>query len=260
MQTMGLVSLLLLPPVPPPLNRKSILDTNGNLLLGGLSSLPTNTYRQLIRTWNGSTNTILPALQLYREVTGFTGGASGIGTSLDFQTKSDDGNAGISGRVISAFDDATSLGFNDPEGSIRLNVSVNGVDTEGFRLISGNIAGAGTTTSAGLGVTNPLSRLHIGAGTVGVAGNDGFGLDGLVDGVLTTPALSTANNFRMYYEDTTDTVLCSLNTGAYTACFGGGFPLTSANNGLSVSGTIVQLGGPLIQDTTITNNGFEFYH
>jgi len=39
---------------------------------------------------------------------------------------------------------------------------------------------------------------------------------------------------------------------------GGGGTITGANNGLSVSGTIIQLGGPLIQTTTINTNGHPF--
>ncbi len=46
------------------------------------------------------------------------------------------------------------------------------------------------------------------------------------------------------------------NGATWVVIGGAGGGLTNANNGLSLSGTIAQLGGPLIQNTTITLSGF----
>lgn len=40
----------------------------------------------------------------------------------------------------------------------------------------------------------------------------------------------------------------------------GGLPVTGADNGLTMFGTLVELGGPLIKNTTINNAGFQYLH
>ena len=181
---------------------------------------------------------------------GFDAGTGGSGSNnIFFGYRTGDAFSTGSTNILIGYDIDVPVAGNNNQlsiGNIIYGTEVDGTNTS---LSTGSI---------GIGQPSPLARFHVGAGTVGVAGNDGFGLDGLIDGVLTTPALSTADNFRMYYEDTDDTVYCSTNGSAYTACFGSGFPLTAANNGLSVSGTTVQLGGnPLLFDTDIPSSGFD---
>ena len=130
-------------------------------------------------------------------------------------------------------------------------------DANAFPLIYAN------TTGVGLGMTTPTAQLNVAGSGFGMGGTAGIQWEG----VMMNPALSSLNAGRIYYNSTTQGFECSLNTGVYTPCISG--TLNAADNGLSLSGTTVQLGqnvgamgnpGQLLSNREIPYSGFNIVY
>jgi len=119
----------------------------------------------------------------------------------------------------------------------------------GNLLFGTGINVSGTTISGGsvgIGVSAPARKLHV-AGEVRIA-----------DLSTDNPTVIVGADGDGDLDDITVGTGLTLSAGVLTTT--GGAPVVGANNGLSLSGTTVQWGGPLIQQTTIDQDGFYYLH
>lgn len=157
------------------------------------------------------------------------------------------------------------LNQTTPQALANFNIGSNGViggtlGVTGATTLSSTLAVSGTSVQTGAVQHVGTTALN-GATTLGIAGSPGklifndnaAGLLNIVaPAAITTytltlpPAVATANG----------QVLTSTTAGVLSWATPAAAGLTTANNGLSVTGTTAQLGGNLIQATTVTNNGF----
>jgi len=210
-------------------------------------------------------------------------GHIGINTSpvSTYQVKIDSTGTSSNGLyVISDYDRAivgevvTATGLIAVQGiaNAGAGIGVQGISTNGYGVYgqaSTGISSYGYASGAGIAaqfeVNNTGALILKG---VGVGGSEKFRVNELGQfGINVTPttlmhisATYAGGGFRL--QDTTQAagyflVSDANGVGTWTSSIGGG-GLSTANNGLTYSGSNVQLGGTLIQDTSISNTVYNF--
>ena len=250
---------------------------------------PTNAYGIYLSTINGSTNRFA-IYSTDASAKTYLNGSTGIGTNNPQRKLEVSGEVRITDLVTDA---PTGVVGADSDGDLGL------LGLSGISVISGTLtatdgsitnegilgvgAGSGTSsvllsnTSTSVGVTiNAAGILAISESTSANGGSitlTATEVDGLTtnEGALTVLAGLTTN--ALIHSNTSGStdvtiaqgsgILVTENTGTGTITIASTAvapTVTAANNGLSLSGTTVQWGGPLIQNTTIDGQTFYDLH
>jgi len=241
-----------------------------NVAVGGLSQPATSTgeknvslgYFTLNANTTGFENIAVGNVAMQLNVDGYRNLA--IGSEALLSNVSGYGNISIGQTTLYASTGDRNIaigyqsGFALTAGSrnILLGSSINFPSNTGSNQMTiGNIIyatgvdGTGTTVSTGsVGIkTNaPARSLHV-AGEVRIT-----------DLTTDNPTVIVGADGDGDLDDITVGTGLTLSAGVLTTT--GGAPVVGANNGLSLSGTTVQWGGPLIQQTTIDQDGFYYLH
>jgi len=198
----------------------------------------------------------------------------GIGTLAVYNNTTASSNTGIGAYALinnSTGGDNTALGRSTLEnlnGGIR-NIAIGNYAADNLTTgnrnicIGWNIDMPTATTSEELNIGNLIFGNGINvSGTTVSGGFVGIGVN------APTQRLHINGNARVtgaYYDSANDPgtagqVLSSTGGGTDWVAAAAAPTVTAANNGLSLSGTTVQWGGPLIQQTTIDQDGFYYLH